>query len=293
MQTYAPSPANIPRAMRGGSLCLPLVARILIMIGIMNPLGALAFLISLAAFAFVQRQLGSCRVTAKLGVCVALTVLSLPAFLFTAHYLHVLPERAWLYEIRSRTGSEFLVVFAGAAGGAIASWLPRKYTLLPLLGATLVSIAPFIKPLIAPLSDVEFHEHWEGQACLQSTASTCGPASTATVLKFLNASASEHEIARAAFSYAGGTEAWYLARYVRHKGFEAKFEFGRGFNEAMGLPAVVGILHGDAGHFIAVLSLKDGEVTYADPLFGMSHASLEEFRRGNVFTGFRMVITKP
>lgn len=99
-------------------------------------------------------------------------------------------------------------------------------------------------------------------------------------------------MARAAYSYNGGTEAWYLARFVRTKGLHPRFDFRTSFSPSAGSPAVVGVKFGSAGHFIAVLDVHGDQVTLADPLRGEEHLSLSEFRRRYVFTGFHMVITK-
>jgi len=153
-------------------------------------------------------------------------------------------------------------------------------------------VVPYLKPLIGPLPDREFREHQRGGICLQSTPSTCGPASVTTILWRLGAQTSEQATARAAFSYAGGTEAWYLARYVRSKGFAPRFDFRRTFSPSVGLPAMVGVRLGSVGHFIAVLDISGDQVTFADPLSGQERIPLSEFQRRYQFTGFHMVISK-
>lgn len=99
-------------------------------------------------------------------------------------------------------------------------------------------------------------------------------------------------MAQAAHSYNGGTEAWYLARYIRTKGLHPQFDFRDSFSPSVGFPALVGVKFGGAGHFIAVLDLQDDQVTLADPLRGEEHLSLSEFQQRYVFTGFHMLITK-
>jgi len=222
------------------------------------------------------------------------TLLAIPSLLFVVYYLHLLSERAWFYTLRSWHGTEFLVVFLGCAGGAAASLFHRLLVGFPLFALLVIAVAPYIKPALAPLPDCLFHEHWQGDICIQSTLATCGPASVSTILRRLGAeSASEREAARASYSYAGGTEAWYLARYVRSKGFVPRFDFRRTFSPAVGLPAVVGVRVGGVGHFIAVLDMSNDQVTFADPLCGEEHLSLSEFYRRYSFTGFHMVIAKP
>ena len=194
-------------------------------------------------------------------------LLAIPSILFAVYYLHILPERAWFYTLRSWSGSELLIVFLGGATGAFATLLPRSLLLLPLCTLVAIAIVPYIKPLVGPLADSEFAERWDGDTCLQSTSSTCGPASVSTILRRLGAETTERETARAAYTYAGGTEAWYLARYVRSKGFVPRFDFRKTFHQA-GLPAVVGVRFGNVGHFIAVLDVNGDQITFADPLRG-------------------------
>ena len=222
----------------------------------------------------------------------AFAVLAIPSLLFAVYYLHVLSERAWFYTFRSWTGTEFLVVFLGCTGGAAASLLHRFLLGVPLFAVIAVAVVPYVKPLMMPIPDSLFHEHWQDEVCLQSTPSTCGPASVSTIMKQLGGAPSEKATARAAHSYAGGTEAWYLARYVRSQGFRARFDFRETFTPSVGVPAVVGVRLGSAGHFIAVLEVSGDRVTVADPLRGKERLSLAEFYRRYEFTGFHMVITK-
>lgn len=258
----------------------------------MNPLGAISVVASMAAFAFAQSRLGGRSFRTRAIALIVLGPLSIPSMLFAVYYLHLLPDQAWFYTLRSWMGTEFLVVFLGAAGGAAAALLPRFLTILPLFVSFTLAVIPYLKPLMMPLPDDAFHEQWEGDACLQSTASTCGPASTATILKSLGVHASEREIARAAYSYLGGTEAWYLSRFVRSRGLCARFDFKTGFQPSVGLPAVVGVRLGDQGHFIAVLRMDGDQVTFADPLNGIQQLPLTAFRRKYRFTGFHMIVAR-
>ena len=202
----------------------------------------------------------------------------------------LLPEYEWFYTLRSWPGSEFLVVFLGCADGAAAALIPRVLLSLPLFATLALAVIPHVKPLLVPLSFGEFKDQWQDNACLQSTASTCGPSSVATILRHFGINTTEREIAQAAFSYEGGTEAWYLARYVRSRGLSARFVFRSTFSSEAGQPALVGVRLGRAGHFIAVLEVHDDQVTIADPLFGERRMTLTDFKRRYEFTGFHMVI---
>ena len=258
----------------------------------MNPIGIAAIVFSVVGFAVTHKLLRHRSIPVRIRFLCAFALLAVPSILFAVYYLHVLPEYGWFYTLRSWPGSEFLVIFLGCAGGAAASLIPRMLLILPLFAALVMAVIPHIKPLFVPLSDDEFKDKWQGNACLQSTASTCGPASVATILRQFGINTTEREIARAAFSYEGGTEAWYLARYVRSRGLSAHFVFGPTFSPEAGQPALVGVRMGRAGHFIAVLNVHDDQVRVADPLGGETRMSLTEFRHLYEFTGFHMVIQR-
>jgi hypothetical protein len=256
----------------------------------MNLLGATAVFCSVVAFGLTYKQLRLRSLKVRLTFLVGFALLATPSALFAVYYLHVLPERAWFYTLRSWSGTEFLVVFLGCATAAVATLLPRRLLGVSLFALLALGAIPYLKPLIGPLPDSVFHELWQDGICLQSTPSTCGPASVTTILRRLGAQTSEQATARASFSYAGGTEAWYLARYVRTKGFVPRFYFRRTFAPSVGLPAVVGVRLGNAGHFIAVLDISGDQVTFADPLSGQEKIPLSQFQHRYEFTGFHMVI---
>jgi hypothetical protein len=257
-----------------------------------NVIGLLGVALSIVAFQVTWLALRRRKLAARLAAALASAAMAIPALLFAAYYLHVLPEWEWFYTLRSWPGSELLAIFLGCAGGALAALLPRWLAVVPLFAAVALAVVPYVKPILGPLPDSIFSDNWRGDACLQSTASTCGPASVCTILRRLNVEVSERTAAHAAFSYTGGTEAWYLARYVRSHGFAARFRFGATFSPSFGLPAVVGVRLGGVGHFIAVLAVQGDEVTYADPLRGEEHTSLVQFQKRYVFTGFHMVVSK-
>jgi hypothetical protein len=258
----------------------------------LNMPGALAVLAGIVAFAVTWRLVKSWPTGRKLLALALSTLLSLPTLLFAVYYLHVLPDEAWFYELRSWSGSEFLAIFVGCAGGCVASFLPNLLMGFPLFGVIVLASIPCLKPLFSPLASDVFRDQWKDGVCLQSTLSTCGPASVCTILASQGEKVSELEMAREAYSYTGGTEAWYLARAARARGFRSQFYFGETFAPDIPLPAMVGVRHGRTGHFIAVLSIKDGIVTFADPLEGKKQIPLQVFLRRFTFSGFHLSITK-
>lgn len=188
----------------------------------MNYLGLLALVLGVGGFSATHHYLKPKSLGIRVGVFLLFSILTIPAILFASYYLHILPERAWFYTLRSWAGSELLAIFLGAAGGAFATLPPRFLLIIPLVLTIVTITVPYLKMVMSPLNATELRERWEGNACLQSTESTCGPASAASILRFLGEDASEREIAKAAFSTSRGTEAWYMARYFRVRGLSAQ-----------------------------------------------------------------------
>lgn len=202
----------------------------------LNLAAVLALFLGFAAFLVTYAWVARRRTSVKLALLGGAALLSLPSLLFAAYYLHLFPDQQWFFTLRAWQGAEWLVVFPGVAAGCVAALLPRMLLGLPLAAFLALGALPYLKPMLLPLHDADFHEQWKGNACLQSTSSTCGPASVCTILRSLGTDASEKEVARACYSYAGGTEAWYLARYARSRGHAARFEFHEDFSEHVPCP---------------------------------------------------------
>ncbi|MFT4689105.1 MAG: hypothetical protein ACI9OD_001309 [Limisphaerales bacterium] len=98
--------------------------------------------------------------------------------------------------------------------------------ILPLLAVTGFSIAPVIKPFIGPLPTGSLSNEWENGVCLQSSPSTCGVASMATILQHFGEEVSEPVLAAEPHSYVGGTE---VTGY-------AQFDFEKNFGRILPLP---------------------------------------------------------
>lgn len=244
------------------------------------------------AFFVTYRNARRIALQSRILISVVAIVAALPAASFAVHYAHVFPEWSWYYQFRSRAGTELLMVFLGFAGGMVATLLHRLLLGIPLFGVIAFSIVPFMKPFIGPIASGSFDDKWQDGVCLQSTPSTCGAASTATILKLLGTDVTESELAAEAHSYAGGTEAWYLARAARARGFSVRFDFLNGFSPQDGLPAVVGVRMGAIGHFIAILGQEGDKYVTGDPLRGRELLTREELEQRHEFTGFHMRIRR-
>jgi predicted double-glycine peptidase len=258
----------------------------------MNIPGLIAFGLSLGGFFVSHHFFRSQPRRIQLAGFLILGTLSIPALLFAAYYLHILPEKAWFYTLRSWPGSEMLAIFAGAAAGSFATFLPRFLLIVPLGLSMVVVAVPYLKMVMSPLDRTQQAERWKGNACMQSTPSTCGPASAASILRFMGHTASEGEIANAAHTTSRGTEAWYLARYFRARGLSPRFDFRETFSPSVTLPAIVGVRMSGFGHFIAVLKVEEGMVTLVDPLSGQQELKVKEFMKTHSFTGFHLSVAE-
>ncbi|GAA5127467.1 hypothetical protein GCM10023212_32390 [Luteolibacter yonseiensis] len=74
----------------------------------MNFLGPIAIGLGIGGFAISHHHFRSQPQRTKFAGFLILGILSIPALLFAAYYLHILPEKAWFYTLRSWKGSELL-----------------------------------------------------------------------------------------------------------------------------------------------------------------------------------------
>lgn len=258
-----------------------------------NYLGLVCAVLALVLFAIVHRLAVALSASQKRRWFAFATVLSLPATYNAAYYLHLLPETAWFYEVRSWNGIETLVIPFGAAGALAAVLIPRRMLVVPLLATVGVTWGPFLKPVFGPLNTATLRDTWTHEVCIQSTLSSCGPASTATVLRKLGVKTQEKEVIRAVHTYIGGTEAWYLARFIRSRELAVRFVIARGgFNDSVCLPAVVGVTLDGRGHFIALTARSGDLFEVGDPMIGPEKLTREQLERRYRFTGFAMEIGK-
>lgn len=229
---------------------------------------------------------------------VILLALALPGLLFAAYYTKLLGEPIWLYWFRALPATELTAAGAGLLAGFAHQarykqpFLKRQLTKLtiPVICALVIAV-PYVKPVFRPLDSNQLQDHWEENVCLQSSASTCGPASAATIARSLGRRLTEAELARESLSYAGGTENWYLTRSLRKRGFKVEFVKVPPDSDAFPTPAIAGVkLSQGTGHFIALLDRQGATYSVGDPLIGKLTASLSELRTDYKFTGFFLVI---
>ena len=222
------------------------------------------------------------------------------AILSVVYYTGILGEAIWFYSIRAMPGTEF----AASGAGMLAGWLqaarnrnPRisrhmSGGFIPFILLICVTI-PYLKQVFLRPDWNNFDDRWSGIICMQSSESSCGPASAATVLKFLGKPASERQIAQESFTSRRGTENWYLIRTIRRHGLEAKYSTSKPGDAEFSPPAIVGVRLGGktgAGHFVAFLGKTGDKFIIGDPLIGREEITETELLSRFYFTGFAILI---
>ena len=249
-----------------------------------------------AAGAWAQRRVESriCRwLVLSLGIAAAI-----PGTLILLYYTHLFNTPAWFYAFRTAPYTEVTICGLGWIVGYCCSLIDPQGTgekaVWPL-GLIVLTSIPFIKPILDPIDLNSLRSSCPNNVCMQTTYSTCGPSSAASILLALGQDASEQSLAREALTSKGGTELWHLARALRHRGFATGYSVESSVPTLFPAPAVAGVvLRGGAGHFIALVSRTGGQLTVVDPLKGKFTVSDDELRTRYQFSGvFLLVCPKP
>ncbi|HEY1122521.1 MAG TPA: hypothetical protein VGE67_13005, partial [Haloferula sp.] len=181
----------------------------------------------------------------------------------------------------------------GAAAGAWRNVLPKLLKSLPTAAGAFLLTIPFLKPVFRPLNTAALEERWEGDVCYQSSMVTCGPASAANILRFLgDKKVTERDLAIESWTSQSSTEAWHLARTLRHRGYRVKFLAPDGLPAKEDLPGILGTGSKMAGHFIALLEIENGEVHYINPLGGRFKRPVKDFLKYHELEPFFMSVQK-
>jgi peptidase C39-like protein len=172
-------------------------------------------------------------------------ILAIPGILFVLYYTHLFDRAAWFYNFRILPFTEITGSGLGLILGMLYSWFQPESLSGRLIAPTallaLVSV-PFMKPILVPIDVTRLQDRCEGEVCMQSTFSTCGPSSAATILKVFGQSASERQLATESFTYRGGTEIWYLARALRRRGLNARVVQRSLDGTPLPAPAIAGVV---------------------------------------------------
>ena len=227
-------------------------------------------------------------------------VIGAPGLIFAAYYLKIFNEPIWLYRWRSVPFSEL-----SASGiGFLMGYLQQKFAgklklsrvgkkiLFPVL-LLMVVAGPYLKPIFRPIKNSQYHEKWSEGVCLQSTDSTCGPASAVTLLRARGQNVTEKELAMDAFTSISGTENWYLNRALKKRGLTIEYKKTSVQPSELYFPAMAGVrlaAPNGSGHFIAILDRQGENYIVGDPLIGRLTLTLEQLKSDYYFTGFFMLV---
>ena len=229
--------------------------------------------------------------------------MALPAFLYAVYYVHILDGAAWFFALRAASSSELLATLAGLIFGMVPALLSKvpfvrgstllKVVIGPIAAACLAAllVVPYLKPVIVPLT-TPLANHWRDGVCIQTTPSTCGPSSTATLIHLFGKDATERELAIECNTCGSGTENWYLARALRRRGFSAGYLLTGPQPDSLPYPSVCGtqLGKGGAGHFIAILGREGDRYVIGDPISGRQALTIEEIKQQFYLTGFFLVV---
>ena len=274
-------------------LCFLILITGYFIIVVLNPnfflsllLGIVLFLVSAKFFKTPHSVLGKCLVLI-VGFILLLISLSIPA----AYLSDLIGANPLYAQFRAFPYTELLVVLISPVTGALSGWLATQrtqskasiYRACLLITLFYISL-PFIKPLLRPLSP-DIGNQWVEGIALQTTSSTCGPASLATIINRYGQTDTEANIARQAFSSSTGTENWYLARYAQRQGYQYQFLHEPELSKVP-TPSIIGVKLGKAGHFITLLNHHNGTYAIADSLSGLQHLTAEAFKQKYLYNGF-------
>lgn len=221
-------------------------------------------------------------------------VCAIPGLLLVLYYAHLFDNAAWYYNLRVVRFVEVTACGLGFLGGVFHSWIEPEglggKLLMPAVVTVLV-LLPFSKALIDPVDFARLSDRCEGEVCMQSTFSTCGPSSAATLLEAVGQNASERELARESFTSQGGTEIWYVARVLERRGLDTRAVIQPRDQISPPAPSIAGVmLPGGSGHFIAILSETPDEITIGDPLKGKLVVKRASLNQAYNFTGFFLTV---
>ena len=213
-------------------------------------------------------------------------LLAPPCLLAVFYYSHLFDNVIRYYDLRTVPWIELTFSGIGFLGGVIHAWDDAETIIgsvtVPVVFGVILLI-PFMKPIMEPLDTAVLQDKCAGRVCLQSSYATCGPASAATILRGFGENVTERELAVDSYTYAGRTEAWYLARAIRRRGAETDFVLS---DSTLPSPSIAGVQMGGAGHFIAIEMATQEAVTFVDPLTGESTATPAMLHARYRFTGF-------
>jgi hypothetical protein len=201
-----------------------------------------------------------------------------------------MPPFSWLTEGRREY----------ALAGLLTTWLlttplsrlpraeTRRLVVVFMAVTTLgMSVAVFLGPAMVRAKQAALTTVVDNDGvCLQSTDYNCGPAAAVTALRRLGLPAEEGRLAVLAHtSPVSGTPPDILADTLRREytahALTAEYRFFKSVADLRGAGEVLAIVYLGwlTEHYVAVLAVKEGEITVGDPLLGAKTMTHAEFAR--------------
>lgn len=258
--------------------------------------------IALALYALGMRVAKRASLPGRVVLLLLGVVLSLPALIYTIYYLNLYDDASWLLSLRSAPLAEYYAAGLGLLIGCLTAWLPgsrlarllKHGSLIPFLVFWL--IVPFLKPLLTPLSLFTMKNEWHDGVCMQTTPSTCGPASAATLLHAQGLQVTEAQLAHLSWTSLTGTENWYLARALRSLGCRVRYVQTAENPDPIPYPSIAGVRMGGPhgpGHFIAIIGKENERYVVGDPAAGAGKMMMPPYDHPYYyFTGMFMVVER-
>jgi len=228
---------------------------------------------------------------------------ALPALLFVVYYTGILGEAKWFYTFRSWPGTELAAAGMGLIAGRLQFWRNQSQQVRRQVSAGFIPfilllcvMIPYLKPIVLRPDWTSYRDNWSEGVCVQSSESSCGPASAATLLHLAGVAVTEKEIAMESFTSRRGTENWYLIRTMKHFGLDENYVIGQPGWTDLPFPAIVGVRLGGkkgAGHFIAILGKTGDKYVTGDPLNGREELDASQLQDRYYFTGFAIAVDLP
>jgi predicted double-glycine peptidase len=245
---------------------------------------------------FLKLYLRMAAPALRLCLIVCAFLLAIPAGMFASYYVFSIPAARWFIEMRALNGSEITSGLIGALLGIMfaSSKLRSARLNMPILVfstmiALVMFLLPFAKQVFLGVKYSDLGDEWIEEVCLQTSGYTCVPACAATVLLLQDVRFTERELARDAGTTRTGTEAWYLIRALRKRGYEPQYHKVKLLKQ-IPVPSIVGVRIGDMGHVIVLLEKDDDGVVVGEPLMGRRKYSWQRFKKRYRPTGTYITI---
>lgn len=250
--------------------------------------------LSTVVYFFTKRWLPDIPKAAKIPLVLVSFFALCIWLLFDLWYFHFYDDWAWLTALRAFPGIEIISVFTGVGAAYLQTIISQRNPPKDAFSANnglllcwLMIIPIFIKPVLFSVEPY-WRREWKDGVCLQSEGYTCGPASTATILKYLGIDRTEEEISTKTLLTKHGTEPWHLVRYIRQQGKRVNIVSCNPQKTDPPTPCIAMIRLGGkmgTGHFLVIYEATENSYLFGNPETGRYRWSKKQAWDDYYFTG--------